>query len=236
MKSRFWKGTAIAIAILVIVALCAPGAQAQERGQYLPGFRGLNSGMQAPPGFTYANYFFWYPTDTLKDSNGNRLPISLKMNLLADMNVVAYTSKKKFLGANYGFVVAVPITNIALDLEHVGPGFSTVGLADIYVEPINLGWTKKEWHIYTAYGFMAPTGRFDATDPTNTTTTDFWGHQVTFAATRSFTQSHLWQVSASSVWEFHHGKRHEDIKVGENVTFEYGVGKTWVRNRGQNLV
>ena len=122
------------VVLTVAILLLSPGAQAQERGQYLPGFRGLNAGSQPPPGFTYANYFFWYPTDTLKNRHGDSLNVDFDLDLLADMNVFAYTTKAKFAGANYGFVVAVPITNAAVSLPRLGHGFSTLGLADIYVE------------------------------------------------------------------------------------------------------
>jgi len=228
---NLWLGTAL-VAVLLVGSVAA---SAQERGQYLPGFRGLNSGIQTPPGFTYANYFFWYPADRLNDRDGDDVPLDFDLDLLADMNLFAYTTKGKFLGANYGFLVGVPIVNTSLGLSRLGSGITTVGLGDIYVEPINLGWTLPKWNVYVAYGFVAPTGRFDS-GGTDTTTTDYWGHEVTVAATRSLDQKKLWQLSVSSVWEFHQNKRHEDVRVGNNVTVEYGVGRTWVHNQGQRLV
>ncbi len=232
LRWMVWLG-----ALVVAVILLSPETQAQQRGQYLPGLAGLNSGHQAPPGFTYANYFFWYPTTTFKNQNGNKVPLSFDLDLIADANIAAYTTKKKFLGATYGFAVMVPIVSTAVDLPVLGTGISPWGIGDIYVEPINLGWTlaKTQTHIKAAYGFMAPTGRFDATG-TDTTTTDFWGHDLTFAVTHPLGKTKLWQISGSSVWEFHHSKRHEDLKVGDNVTFEYGVGKTWVKNQGKQLI
>ncbi len=220
---------------MLAVILLSPVAQGQQRGQYIPGTTGLNSGFQAPPGFTYANYFIWYPSTTLKNNNGDKLPVNVDLDLILDFNVFAYTTKKKILGANYGFAVAVPIVSTAIDLPVVGAGIAPWGLGDIYVEPFNLGWTTKgQTRVKAAYGFVAPTGRFGA--PSETTTTDMWGHFVTFATTHPFTKTKLWQVSASSVWEFHQTKRHSDLKVGNNVTFEGGVGKTWVKNQGKQLI
>jgi len=237
MRKAFGRSFWLAVAIVAVLALGGARVSAQERGQYLPGFRGLNSGIQPPPGFTYANYFFWYPADRLNDRDGDDVPLDFDLDLLADMNLFAYTTKGKFLGANYGFLVGVPIVNTSLGLSRLGPGLTTVGLGDIYVEPINLGWTLAQGNgnVYLAYGFVAPTGRFDS-DGTDTTTTDYWGHEVALAATRNLGQSKLWQVSISSVWEVHQNKRHEDVRVGDNVTLEYGVGKTWVHNQGQRLI
>ncbi len=231
---RFMK--VIAFSTLFVAALMVDDpAQAQERGQYLPGFRGLNAGVQAPPGFTYANYFFWYPTSTLKNSSGDKVPLNFDLNLVADLNVFAYITKSKILGANYGFTVLLPFTNTAASLPQLGPGIGAGGIGDMYFEPINLGWKLAKGNVYASYGFMAPTGRFDPAG-FDTTTTDFWGHWLTLAGTRNFGKMNLWQVSGSSVWEFHHGKRHEDVKVGENVTFEYGIGKTFLKNQGKQLI
>jgi hypothetical protein len=225
------------VGIAFTLMLLSPFTQAQERGQYLPGFQGLNSGMQSPAGFTYANYFIWYPTSTFKNRNGNDLPSNFDINLIADYNIGAYTTKHKFLGATYGFAAVLPVVSTAVDLPVLGTGISPWGIGDMYFEPIDLGWTLKnsQTRIKAAYGFVAPTGRFDATG-SDSTTTDFWGHQVTFAVTHPLGKTKLWQVSASTNWEFHQGKRHEDLKVGNNMTLEYGVGKTWVHNAGKQLI
>ena len=229
------KASCVTLALVAVSLVGSVGASAQERGQYIPGFRGLNSGFQAPPGFTYANYFIWYPSNRVNDRHGDEAIADIDLDLLIDFNVFAYTTKAKFLGANYGFLAAVPISNTSIGLQRLGQGIETVGLADIYVEPINLGWTTPNWHVYAAYGFVAPTGKFDS-NGTDTTTTDYWGHEITLAATRSLDKKKLWQLSMSSVWEIHQKKRHENVRVGNNVTVEYGVGRTWVHNQGQRLI
>ncbi len=224
------------IVLLAVVTVAITGsATAQERGQYLPGFRGLNTAEQPGAGFTYANYFIWYPTSTFKDRNGKTAPVTFSMNLYADLNLLAFTPKKKILGATYSASVAIPIQNIPVSIPRVGVNLGGTGIGDIYVEPLSLGWALKKGKIRAAYGFMAPTGRY-ATGATNNTTTDYWGHQFTLGGTYNPGKTGLWQINASSVWEAHHKKRHEDVKVGNNVTFEYGVGKTFVKNKGAQLI
>lgn len=222
----------VCVLLLLIISLPAIG---QERGQYLPGFGGLNSGLQAPPGATYVNVFYWYPTSTFKDNNGDKAPIDFKLNLIADFNLLAYTTKAKFLGATYGMAVGVPIVSTAIDLRRLNTGASPWGIGDIYVEPVNLGWKLKKADVKVAYGFVAPTGKFDSVG-TDTTTTDYWGHQLTFATTAYLDKSKLTQVSVNTNWEFHQKKRHEDIKVGNNMTLEAGVGKIFVKNGGKQLI
>lgn len=208
---------------------------AQERGQYIPGTTGLNSGIQAPEGITYANLFIWYPSTKFKNQNGDTSALNFDLDLLADLNLVAYTTKAKFLGANVGMAVAVPIVNTPISLPNLGAGVSPTGIADIYFEPINLGWKGKRADTKLAYGFIAPTGKFDSVG-TDTTTTDFWGHQITLASTIYLEKTKLTQFSFSTNWEFHHKKRHEDVKVGNNMTLEAGVGKIFVKNGGKQLL
>jgi hypothetical protein len=220
--------------ILLMVILVLP-AMGQQRGQYLPGFGGLNSGLQAPPGLTYANYFFWYPSSTFKGQDGNKAPINFDLNLLVDFNLLAYSTKAKFLGAHYGMTLGVPVLNTAVDLSNLGLGKSSWGVGDIYVEPVNLGWKLKRADIKVAYGFVAPTGKYNS-DGTGTTTTDFWGHEVTFATTAYLDKSKLTQVSFNTNWEFHQTKRHSDVKAGDNMTLECGIGKIFVKNQGKQLI
>ena len=220
----------IAATILMLVVFSA----AQERGQYVPGFRGLNPADQPGPGVTYANYFTWYPTTKLKDRDGRTAASTFDVDLVADVNVFAYTPKKKILGATYSASVSIPITNMAITLPRLGANVGGAGIGDIYVEPVSLGWTLKKGKVRAAYGFVAPTGRFREGADDNTTS-DYWGHQITLGGTYNPDKFKLWQISASSVWELHHKKRHEDVTVGNNVTFEYGVGRTFVRKDGRQL-
>jgi hypothetical protein len=219
--------------IMLVLILSLPTI-GQERGQYIPGTGGLNSGLQTPEGITYANYFFWYPTTKFKDQNGNSAAINFDIDLLVDLNLVAYTTKAKFLGATYGMAVGVPIVNTPVSLPRLSAGISPTGIGDIYVEPINLGWKLKKADVKLAYGFVAPTGKFGA--PSDTTTTDYWGHEITFASTIYLDKTKLTQFSFNTNWEFHQKKRHEDLKVGNNMTLEAGVGKIFVKNQGKQLI
>ena len=223
------------VPVCILLLIISLPAMAQERGQYIPGTAGLNSGIQAPEGFTYANLFIWYPSTKFKDRNGDTAPLNFDLDLIADFNMFAYTTKAKFLGANVGMSVAVPIVNTPISLPNLGVNVSPTGIADIYFEPINLGWKLKQADVKAAYGFIAPTGKFDSVG-TDTTTTDFWGHTVTLAGTFYLNETKLTQVSVSTNWEFHHKKRHEDLKVGNNMTLEAGVGKIFVKNQGKQLI
>lgn len=214
--------------LVAAAAIFAATVAGQERGQYLPGFRGLNTAEQPAPGFTYANFLVIYPTNSFRNRDGDEAPIDFDLNLVADLNVFAYTPKKKILGATYSASVAVPIVSSAVTIPRIGADIGGGGIGDIYIEPISLGWAMKKGKVRAAYGVNAPTG-------VDSTTSDYWGHQFTLGGTYNPGKTGLWQINASSVWEAHHKKLNSDVRVGNNVTFEYGVGRTFVRNGGKQL-
>jgi hypothetical protein len=88
----------VTLILVLLLAIISLPAMAQERGQYVPGTAGLNSGIQAPEGFTYANLFVWYPTTKFKDQNGDTSALNFDLDLVADFNLFAYTTKTKFSG------------------------------------------------------------------------------------------------------------------------------------------
>src|SRR5262245_58298771 len=108
--SKVWKIS------LAMILLYSSLSLAQERGQYVPGFTGLNSGVQAPPGFTYANYFIWYPTDRFNNSEGNEVPLNFDLDLVVDFSILAYTTNVKLLGGTYGVTFAAPLLNQSVGL------------------------------------------------------------------------------------------------------------------------
>lgn len=224
-----------AAGLLMLMAVAFSQASAQERGQYLPGFRGLNGTAQPPPGFTYANYFFWYRTDTLKNRDGDNANVNFNLDLIADVNLFAYTAKTKLMGGTYTASIALPIVNTAVTLPRLGRDVGGGSIGDMYFEPISIAWDLKKGNVRAAYGLQAPTGRFDE-GATDNTTSDYWGHQLSFGGTINPDKTKMWQISLHSVWEVHQTKRHEDVKVGNNVTFEYGVGKTFIKNQGKQVL
>jgi hypothetical protein len=218
---------------LLCASLAAPRASAQERGQYLPGFRGLNSGVTLPPGWTYANYLFWYPTDSLRDRDGDEVAIDFDLDVIADLNLIVYTSKRKILGGTYSANVAVPIQNTAVSLARLDAG--AAGFGDLFVTPFSLGWTGKRLDTIACYAFMAPTGKFDE-EGSDTVTTDYWGHHFNLAMTGYLSADKLTQVSFAANLELHQTKRHSDVKIGNNLTLEYALGKAFVRDGGRLLL
>src|SRR4051812_49416389 len=98
------------LALLLLAATPIDGV-CQQKGQYLPGTTGLNSGIQPAHGFTYVNSSTFYDADRVKNRDGNAIPVSGSFDLYANLNIFAYTTNFKILGGNYGATFLLPITN-----------------------------------------------------------------------------------------------------------------------------
>lgn len=216
--------------VLILIALSlAAGSAAQERGQYLSGSNGLNSGVQPAPGFTYLNMFTWFAADRLKGPDGSPIPITNDANLYVDQNIFVYVTKWKFLGANVGFMADVPIANVSIVAPLLSPPEAGgIGVGDLYIQPVNLGWHLKRADLQVSYGFMAPTGRYSPGASDNIGS-GYWGHWLQFAGTFYFDKMKMWQVSVYNNYEIHHSKDTTlgSLTPGQTYNLEWGLGKTF---------
>src|SRR5271156_1845767 len=142
MSSRI-KPVTLALALLV-VGLASP-LLGQQKGEWVPGQFGLNAGAIPDPGFTYANLALNYSAGQLNNASGNSIPgITGTYSFWVDENIFYYVPKHKFLGAYFMPYVALNYASGEVVAEipalNLGAGGGGSGFADMYVQPLNLGW------------------------------------------------------------------------------------------------
>jgi hypothetical protein len=138
-------------------------AFAQYLGNNFHGDFGVNSGTQSGPGFYVAIPFAQWNADHIKDADGNTIAASQfqGFDVRAMFPTIIGVTPKKVLGANYGFMVALP--------------FSTVRPERTIPESFEPDWglrhvcrTLSRWHAprrtSSRHGFYAPTARAGAND------------------------------------------------------------------------
>ncbi len=215
------------LASLMAVLLSASTASAQQQGHNLPGDVGLKSGSQAPPGI-YAGFLYYaYPTDTLKNDDGETVNQNGKLTMAAPTAFVSWVTNRKFLGANVGGMVAVPwfknrISAFSLDAA------SDMSVSDIYFQPVNLGWHTKRADVTAGYGVFFPSGKFGGSAK-EASGLGMFSHELSVGTTAYLTKDQSWHASALLAYEMHTNKPGVDIKVGDMVTVEGGVGKTFIK-------
>jgi hypothetical protein len=220
----------VAVILVFLGLACASPLLAQQKGQYVPGQYGLNAGVIPDPGFTYANLTINYSAGQLNDSSGNRLPgITGTYSFWVNENLIFYVPKHKFLGATFFPYVVLAAANGSLvadlvNLPNLSANGGGEGFADMYVEPLNLGWHLKHADVAVGYGFTAPTGRFTPL-ASNNVGSGYWGNDFTTNTTVYLTKNKATTANLATIWEIHGQKDGINITPGQTFTDEWGFGQ-----------
>ncbi|MGA7636028.1 MAG: transporter [Candidatus Acidiferrales bacterium] len=237
MRFRIQRQTAVLVCMLLG---CASSAVAQQKGQWVPGQFGLNAGVIPDPGFTYANLALSYSAGQLNNSTGNKLPgISGTYSYWVDENIIYYVPKHKILGGYYMPYIALNyatgnlVAEIALGQMNLGSAAGGSGFADMYVQPLNIGWHfGKRVDFNAGYSFTAPTGRYTA-GASNNVGSGYWGNDITSGTTLYITKNQGTTANLSTAWEIHGQRTAASVPAGQTskvtpgqaFTMEWGLGQ-----------
>jgi hypothetical protein len=234
-------GIKIEAAALACVLLGgASSALAQQKGQWVPGQFGLNAGVIPVPGITYANLSLNYSASRLNDSNGNRVfqNVTGTYAFWVNENILYYVPKQKFLGGYFMPYVALNyatgsvVADLTLASTNLSAGGGGSGFADMYVQPVNLGWHLKRADVNAGYAFTAPTGRYTA-GASNNVGSGYWGNNITSGTTYYITKNKGTTANLATAWEIHGQRQTASVPAGQvsyktpgqAFTMEWGVGQ-----------
>ena len=145
-----------------------------------------------------------------------------------DMNSFVWVSKKKIGmlgGPVYSFVATLPIANNSLTSSGQGPISGGGGFADSYYQPFILGWKEKRVDVRAIYGFLAPTGRFDASS-NNNVGSGYWTQCISAGESFYLTDNKATSISAFELYEFHSVQQDTDIHPGQTLNLDYSLTQT----------
>jgi len=213
----------VRINVMVICALVSLGpVRAQVRGVYPLGMSATNSGVTPAPGFTYSNQLLIYSRDRLKGPNGQVLATG-NNSVVMDMNTLTWVSRNEIPGgAKFSMSATLPVANNSLTSDVAGRISGGAGFADSYYQPFILGWNKDRIAIRAVYGFLAPTGRFDA-DANDNVGSGYWTHALSSGQTFYLTENKATSVSAFQMYEFHTTQKETGIHPGQTLNLDYSV-------------
>ncbi len=212
---------------------------AQQKGQYVPGQAGLNAGLIPDPGFAYGNMTLNYSASQLNNSSANAvLGISGTYGFWANENFFSYVPHFKVLGGHFAPLVILPFANGSLTaagplgIAPFGINAGGAGLADIWVQPINIGWHFNRVDFSAGDGFVAPTGRYSsAPGTTNNIGSGYWGNDVTTGTTIYLTKNKGTTANLFTDWEVHGQKQGTKFTPGQTFTDEWGIGQVFPLGR-----
>ena len=225
-------------AIFVIVLLLCCGTislPAQQKPQWMPGQVGLNAGILPSPGFTYVNMDVNYDAGSYNDFQGKAVPVTGNYNVWAIENMFYWVVNEKILGGNVGVMLMFPTPATgSLDADISDPQFPNLGaaaggtgLADLWFQPLNLGWHLKRADIQVMDGMMIPTGRYSP-GASNNVGTGYFGNHLMTGTTFYITKNKGTSANLFTDWEVH-GKREglngTSKTPGQAFSDEWGLGQ-----------
>jgi hypothetical protein len=213
----------IGLFALVYGAMCSAPSYAQSRGTYPLGMSALNSGVTGEPGFSYSNNLLFYSRDTAKDDDGATLPVTGHNGVLMDLNSFAWVSSKEILGgARYSAAVTLPVAKNELESDVSGPISGGSGFADCYFLPVILGWNGDRASFRVLFGFLAPTGRFQA-GGTDNVGSGYWTFTLSSGQTFYLTDDKRLAFSAYEMYEIHTTQEGTDTHPGDTFDLDYSL-------------
>ena len=199
--------------------------EAQVRGVYPTGMNAINAGVTPDSGFTYSNLFIFNARDESKGSTGEVVATGSNA-VMIDLNTFVWVSERAWLGgARYSATASLLVSNNSLASDTEGQLSAGGGFADSFYQPFILGWTTDRVDIRTAYGILAPTGRFNAGASDNVGS-GYWTHAPSAGVTLFVTKDRATTISAFHMYEFHTVQEGTDIHPGQTANLDYSVART----------
>jgi|SRR5215471_9094193 len=200
-------------------------ADAQVRGVYPTGMNATNAGVTPDSGFTYSNLFIFNARDESKGPEGDVVATGSNA-VMIDLNTFVWVSRRTLLGgAKLSATASLLVSSNSLASDTQGQLSAGGGFADLFVQPFILGWQTERVGVRTAYGVLAPTGRFNA-GASNNVGSGYWTHAPSAGVTVYLTRSKSTALSAFHMYEFHTVQDGTDIHPGQTANVDYSLTRT----------
>ncbi|NOZ12988.1 MAG: transporter [Acidobacteria bacterium] len=196
--------------------------------EYVNGVEGIKAASVPPPGLYSRNYVVFYSADTLRGPDGGKVPVGFDADVSAVVSRLLYITKYKFLGADYGFDVTVPLIRTSLGIDALSLDETRAGLGDIIIEPVILSWHFKQADLSAAAGLYFKTGNFAAGHPASPGK-DYGTTMFTLGGTLYLDRSRKTTFSILGRYETHGTDGSTGISPGNDFHFEFGIGHTFGR-------
>ena len=189
-------------------------------------------------------------TFTASKTLGPGIPAGASITANIDANVDMYLLAPTFvwntgyriLGADYAMLMSIPFANTSVGAsmdtmtninlanqaatfnKRLGVDDSAFDISDIFVQPLMLGWHGKHYDVSSAYGFYAPSGKYDVDDVANTGL-GFWGHQFQLAGAFYPFEHKGTALMLSGTYEVNHETQGKNFTQGGHFTLNWGVSQ-----------
>ena len=224
-RFRVRRHCGLVVLILVGMMTSSPPADAQVRGVYPTGMNATNAGVTPASGFSYSNLFIFNARDESKGSDGEVVATGTNA-VMIDLNTFVWVSRRTwFGGAKFSATATLLVSNSSLASDTDGQLSAGGGFADSFYQPVILGWQTERVGLRTAYGVLAPTGRFTAGASDNVGS-GYWTHVPSVGLTVFLTRDKSTTLSVFHMYEFHTVQDGTNVHPGQTANIDYSVART----------
>ena len=210
------------IAGAAIVVLSSATADAQQLGYKLLGSAGIDAGVQPPPGVAIIDRVLNYKSTELRGRHGEVVPIDgLDINATGMALGAALTTEVKhetFLTLAF----ALPLARINVSSDRPDASINGFGFADMFVQPLRVGWRHPHFDVATAYNVYVPTGKFEPRG--GGVGAGHWTHQLSLGGALFSDTTRTNRASAMASYDINTRKRGIDIRRGNVIQIQGGAG------------
>jgi hypothetical protein len=200
---------------------------AQGLGHRVLGTLGLNAGVQQQTGVYIVDQFAFYESHDRFDPNGRRVPETLRVHGASNAVGFDFSYRVPRLKTYVNIAFSVPIVWISASTSQPPVDISLASLADLYVQPLRLGWRLPRLDLVIGYAFYAPTGSIEAEKGTTATSRPQWTHEILFGGTVYFDRRRSWKLSVLGSFDLNERKLGIDITRGATIQVQGGLAKTF---------
>jgi hypothetical protein len=227
MKTIFNSGVqSMKTFVTMVFLLVSFFGNAQLKGGHILGSMGLQSGTQTPEN-TLTAYVpgYFYNASSLRNSDGDIAIANPDLSMFLTGAGLSWVSDLKVLGANYGASILIPFASNTIQGNAVNSN-SPFAFSDIYFVPLQLGWHHKKADFVFSYQMYLPTGKYTLGASDNSGLGMFI-NEVSAGTTLFFNDKKSIHFSALASYEINGKKKDTDIKTGDILSIEGGLGKTF---------
>jgi len=222
-------GRLFCASLSLLLAGLSGNVQATESGgsSYPMGAENYMSGAMPPPGFYGIVYSSHYDADSLRDNDGEKLPVDFRVRASSIDPRFIWVTDQQILGGTLALHTIMPLVDLKVDLN--GQSQSKQGLGDMTFGAA-LGYhLSDKLHTIVALDIMAPTGEYDRNDLANIGR-NYWDIQPVLAF--SYIDPEGLNADAKIMYDFNLKNHATDYTSGQEFHVDYaigwGLGNGWV--------
>lgn len=215
------------LAAVMVLANLGGAAQATEGGGgvYPNGNENYLAGALPPPGTYFLTYASHYEASTLRDNNGNKIPLNFNVQADAIALRVVHVTQQQILGGQLLFHAIAPLVDLKVQVGTASGSAS--GLADL-VFGTGLGYhASDKLHYVWAVDFTAPTASYDSNKLANLSR-NYWNIEPVFALT--YVQPTGFNADVKVMYDFNGLNKATNYRSGQELHADYSAG--WALGNG----